>query len=112
VLALPDRDELWAAGFRVLPKLSERQLLAVSQRWLLGLALATLLLPILDLPATPLLQGLLAGLALTLAAAASWLCHRSLFPACTAHRLRHLLHLYLALLLLVLLTDALTSSQF
>jgi protoheme IX farnesyltransferase len=112
VLALPDRDELCAAGFRVLPKLSERQLLAVSQRWLLGLALATLLLPILDLPATPLLQGLLAGLALTLAAAASWLCHRSLFPACTAHRLRHLLHLYLALLLLVLLTDALTSSQF
>ena len=112
VLALPDRDELWAAGFRVLPKLSERQLLAVCQRWLLGLALATLLLPILDLPTTPLLQGLLAGLALTLAAAASWLCHRSLFPACTAHRLRHLLHLYLVLLLLVLLTDALTSSQF
>ena len=109
LLALPDRDELRSAGFRVLPELSERQLLAVSQRWLLGLTLATLLLPTLDLPATPLLQGLLVGLVLALAAAASWLCHQSLFPAQTARRLRRLLHLYLALVLLVLLTDALTK---
>jgi protoheme IX farnesyltransferase len=112
VLALPDRNELRAAGFRVLPELSERQLLAVSQRWLLGLALTTLLLPALDLPATPLLQGLLAGLALTLAAAASWLCQRNLFPANTAQRLRRLLHLYLALVLLVLLADALSKAHF
>ena len=109
LLALPDRDELRSAGFRVLPELSERQLLAVSQRWLLGLTLATLLLPTLDLPATPQLQRLLVGLALALAAAASWLCHQSLFPAQTARRLRRLLHLYLALVLLVLLTDALTK---
>jgi protoheme IX farnesyltransferase len=112
LLALPDRDELRSAGFRVLPELSERQLLAVSQRWLLGLALATLLLPTLDLPATPLLQGLLGGLALALAAAASWLCRRQLFPASTARRLRRLLHLYLALVLLVFLTDALTKRPF
>jgi len=112
VLALPDRDELRAAGFRVLPEFSERQLLAVSQRWLLGLALATLLLPTLDFPATPLLQGLLAGLALTLTAAVSWLCHQSIFAAITAYRLRRLLHWYLALVLLVLLTDALSRAQF
>jgi protoheme IX farnesyltransferase len=111
VLALPDRNELRAAGFRVLPELSERQLLAVSQRWLLGLALTTLLLPALDLPATPLLQGLLAGLALALAATASWLCQRHLFPASTAQRLRRLLHLYLALVLLVLLADALSKAH-
>jgi protoheme IX farnesyltransferase len=112
LLALPDRDELRSAGFRVLPELSERQLLAVSQRWLLGLALATLLLPTLDLPAAPLLQGLLGGLALALAAAASWLCRQQLFPASTARRLRRLLHLYLALVLLVFLTDALTKRPF
>ena len=112
VLALPDRNELRAAGFRVLPELSERQLLAVSQRWLLGLALTTLMLPVLDLPATPLLQGLLAGLALSLAATASWLCQRHLFPANTAQRLRRLLHLYLALVLLVLLADALSKAHF
>ena len=107
LLALPDRAELRATGFRVLPDLSDRQLLAVSHRWLLGLALATLLLPALDLPANPLLQGIIGGLALTLATTATWYWRRPLFPLQAARRLRSVLHLYLALTLLVLLADSL-----
>lgn len=105
LLVLPDRMELHAAGFRVLPEFSDRQLLAVSYRWVLGLAMATLLLPVLELPAVPLLQGVVAGLAVALAATASWLQHRSLFATHTAGKLRRLLHLYLGLVLLVLLLD-------
>jgi len=106
LLALPDREDLRTAGFRVLPDLSDRQLLAVSHRWLLGLALVTLLLPALALPAHPLLQGAIAGLALTLTVTSSWLWHRSLFATNTARRLRRLLYLHLALVLLILFTDA------
>jgi protoheme IX farnesyltransferase len=105
LLALPDRAELRAAGFRVLPDLSDRQLLAVSHRWLLGLALATLLLPALDLPAMPLLQGVVAGLTLTLVTTATWYLRSPRFPLQAARRLRSVLHLYLALTLLVLLAD-------
>lgn len=107
LLALPDRIELRAAGFRVLPELSDRQLLTVSYRWLLGLALITLLFPALNLPAAPLLQGMLTGLALTLAGAATWLLYRGSFAAVTARRLQRLLQLHLALALMLLLTDAL-----
>jgi predicted membrane-bound spermidine synthase len=106
-LALPDRTELRAAGFRVLPDLSDRQLLAVSHRWLLGLALSTLLLPTLGLPANPALQGMVGGLAVALATTATWYWHRPLFPLQTARRLRSILHLHLALILLILLTDSL-----
>lgn len=107
LLALPDRQELRAAGFRVLPELTDRQLLTVSHRWLLGLALVTLLLPALQLPAAPLWQGVVVGLAVALIATASWLQRRNLFAAYTAPRLRRLLHLYLGLVLLVLLLDCL-----
>lgn len=107
LLALPERDELRTAGFRVLPALSDRQLLAVSHRWILGLALATLLLPALSLPTSPLLQGVLAGLALALAIMSSWFWHRSLFAVGTSRRLRRLLSLYLASIMLVLFIDAL-----
>jgi protoheme IX farnesyltransferase len=109
LLALPEREELQAAGFCVLPALSDRQLLAVSHRWILGLALATLLLPALSLPATPLLQGVLAGLALALAIMTSWSWQRSLFTAVTAQRWRCTLYLYLGMILLVLCIDALHS---
>lgn len=105
LLALPDRDELRAAGYRVLPALSDRQLLAVSHRWLLGLALATLLLPTLALPAHPLLQGMVVGLALVLVITSSWFWYRSLFAAATARQLRRLLYLYLGLVLLTLFSD-------
>jgi len=107
LLAFPDRMELRAAGFRVLPELSDRQLLATSYRWVLSLAMATLLLPVLELPAEPLLQGVVAGLAVSLAATASWLQHRNLFATHTARKLRRLLHLYLGLILLILLLDCL-----
>jgi protoheme IX farnesyltransferase len=107
LLALPDRDELRTAGFRVLPALSDRQLLAVSYRWILGLALATLLLPALSLPASPLLQGVLAGLALALAIMSSWFRHCGLLAVDVSRRLRRLLYLFLGLILVVLFVDAL-----
>jgi protoheme IX farnesyltransferase len=110
LLALPDREELRAAGFHVLPDLSDRQLLAVSHRWLLGLALATLLLPALALPAHPLLQGVVAGLAVTLVIASSWFWRRGRFAIDIARRLRRLLYLYLGLVLLTLLVDGLRLS--
>lgn len=110
LLAIPEREELRAAGFRVLPELTDRQLLTVSHRWILGLALTTLLLPALSLPGKPLLQGALAGLALALALMSSWFRHRGLFPITTAWRLRRLLYLHLALTLLVLVTGALVPG--
>ena len=112
LLALPHRDELRTAGFRVLPDLTDRQLLAVGRRWMLGLALATLLLPALGLPASPLLQGGVAGLAVALAFATVWLYHRAVFVRDAARRLRRLLHLYLAMILLALLAAPLLPSIF
>ena len=109
LLALPERDELRTAGFRVLPELTDRQLLAISHRWILGLALITLLLPMLSLPGTPLPQGILVALAITLAIMSSWFRHRGLFAVNAAWRLRRLLYLHLALTLLVLCVDALIS---
>jgi protoheme IX farnesyltransferase len=105
LLALPDRDELKNAGFRVLPLLSDRQLLTVSHRWILGLALSTLLLPALDLPGNPLAQGVLIGLAAALAITATWAVCRGPFPAATARRLRRDLHIFLGIALLALVTD-------
>jgi len=107
LLALPDRAELSAAGFRALPSLSDRQLLAVSCRWIFGLALATLLLPLLDLPGDRLAQGSLTGLSLTLAGTTAWLQHRAFFAVATTGRLRRFLYLYLMVLLLILLGGAL-----
>lgn len=106
LLALPDRMELKAAGFRVLPELSDRQLLTISHRWLLGLALVTLLLPALALPTGSLLQWVIASLSLTLAITSSCFWHQNLFVTVTARRLRRLLYLHLALVLLILFTDA------
>jgi hypothetical protein len=74
---------------------------------MLGLALATLLLPALSLPASPLLQGVVAGLAMALAATATWFRHKAIFVHAAARQLRRLLHLYLALILLILLADVL-----
>ena len=112
LLALPDRAELTAAGFHALPALSDRQLLTVSCRWLIGLAIATALLPLLALPVTPLLQGTVSflALAMVLMALRYWL--RPLFPTRDARRLRSLLHLWLALTMGVLLADALLNIRF
>ncbi|NJC89385.1 MAG: protoheme IX farnesyltransferase [Desulfuromonas sp.] len=107
LLALPDRMELKAAGFRVLPEVSDQRLLVMSHRWLLGLALTTLLLPTLDLPATPVPQGILIGLTLAMVITASWHLRRGLFAVNATRKLCRLLHLYLGLVLLILLLGAL-----
>ncbi len=111
MLALPDRRELQATGFRVLPDgLSDHRLLLLSHRWILALCAASLLLPALRMIETPLLQWLVTGLAAALALGSTWLLARSPFPQKTARRLRIGLHLYLALLIICLLVQwALTA---
>lgn len=111
LLALPDREELRAAGFRVLPNLSDRQLLAVSHRWILGVAAATLGLIMLELVQAWPLQLLLAGAALILAVHSTRTAAAIAFPAETAHRLRIALLVHLALLLAILFLDTLLMIQ-
>jgi protoheme IX farnesyltransferase len=110
LLALPERGELRAAGFRVLPQLSDRQLLGVCLHWLWGLAVSTVLLVALGMPATPLLQGVVIGQAVILAVGAGQVCRKTLFAEQAARRLRRSLHLYLGLLLLALLADSLLTA--
>ncbi|TLM64996.1 MAG: protoheme IX farnesyltransferase [Deltaproteobacteria bacterium] len=112
LLAIPDRAELRAAGFRVLPELGDRQLVAVSRRWIVALALATALLPLLAIPAHPPAQGAVAGLALALAGGNAWLARRERFAVTAARRLRHLLHLHLALVLLAILAGTVAARSF
>lgn len=103
LLALPDREELAAAGYRVLPSpCSERQLLMRCHRWLLGLALATLLLPALGM-VTGLAAALAFLLGMLLACASSVLLQRPLFPVQAAFRLRIAVSFYLLLLLMLLI---------
>jgi heme o synthase len=111
LLALPDREELRAAGFRVLPELSDRQLLAVCHRWLLGVAAATLSLIMLGLVQSRPLQLVLGGAALLLAVHGTRTAAAIAFPAATARRLRIALLLHLALLLLTLLLDVILTNQ-
>lgn len=113
LLALPDRSDLAAAGFKVLPGgLSDRQLLAVSHQWVLGLAAVTLFLPLLEIVTHSLLQGVLAGLAASLAIMSTLLLRRPFFPLRAARKLRYGLHLYLGLVFLLLLTDGLLERLF
>jgi len=113
LLALPDRQELQATGFKVLPHgLTDRRLLLLSQRWILALCAAGLLLPLLRLVETPALQGIVAGLSLALALGSTWLLHRSPFPQVVARQLRMVLHLHLALLIACLLAEALLTRYF
>ena len=106
LLALPDRPELEAAGFKVLPAgLSDRQLLMTAHQWILGVAATTLLLPLLHLVGNMFLQGLLYGLAASLAVGSTWFSRKALFIQRIARRLRIVLHVYLAAVLLTLLLD-------
>ncbi len=106
LLALPDRAELQAAGFKVLPKsLSDRQLLLTAHQWILGLSATSLLLPLLELVRNAFLQGMLYGLAAALALCATWFSRKVLFVHRAARILRIGLHIYLALILLILLID-------
>ncbi len=114
LLALPDRDELRRVGFRVLPeKLSRLQLLNISHFWILGTVTATLLLPPMQLVNRPLLQGVIAGVAIVFAVWATRIQRKSLFVEKTAARLRMGLHLYLGLVLgTILLNGLLTRLPF
>lgn len=110
LLALPDRDELKQAGFKVLPeKLSRHQLLSISHFWILGMVTATLLLPPMRLVQLPLLQGLLAGLAVSFAIWTTGIQRKTLFLEKTSRRLRIGLHLYLGLVLATMLCDGLLA---
>lgn len=114
LLALPDRDELLRVGFKVLPnKLSSHQLLSISHFWILGMISATLLLPSLRLVQLPLLQGLVAGLAISFAVWTTRIHRKTLFVEKSAQKLRIGLHVYLGLVLgTILLNGLLTRMSF
>lgn len=106
LLALPDREELANVGFKVLPaKLSANQLLNISHFWILGLVSATLLLPVLNIVSLPLLQGVVAGLAITFAIWSTRIHRKTIFIEKTSHKLRIGLHLYLGLILGIILIN-------
>lgn len=113
LLALPDRAELQRAGFKVLPvNLSNPKLLHLCHFWSMALVSTTLLLPLLDLLAAPLLQSLVVGVALSFAVWATRLQRRALFIEATARRLRLGLHLYLGLVLGAILMEGLLARLF
>jgi protoheme IX farnesyltransferase len=108
LLALPDREELKQVGFKVLPKnLSGHQLLSISHFWILGMVTATLLLPPMNLVQLPILQGLIAGLAISFAIWATRVQQKTLFIEKTAAKLRVGLHIYLGLVLSCILLNGL-----
>ena len=108
LLAVPDRDEFKQAGFKVLPEnLSSQQLLNLSHFWILGLLTASLLLPVLNLISWPILQGLIALLALGFAVWGTRVQKTTLFIEKTAQKLRSGLHLYLGLVLGAVLANGL-----
>jgi len=100
LLALPDREELRRAGFKVLPaRFSAHQLISISHFWILGMITATLLLPLMHLVKVPVLQGMIAGLAISFAVWSTQIQRKTLFVEQTARKLRIGLHVYLALVL-------------
>ena len=108
LLAMPDRDELLRAGFKVLPgKMSGHQLLSISHFWILGMITATLLLPPFKLVQLPFLQSLVAGLAIAFAVWSTRVQRKTLFIEKTAQKLRIGLHLYLGLVLGTILLNGL-----
>ena len=113
LLALPDRDELVRVGFKVLPSnLSPHQLLSISHFWILGMISATLLLPPLHLVQLPLLQGLVAGLAIGFAVWTTRVQRKALFIEKSARKLRIGLHIYLGLILGTILLNGLFTRLF
>ncbi len=108
LLALPDRDELKRIGFKVLPdRLTGHQLLNISHFWILGMVTVTLLLPPMQLVQLPVLQGLIAGLAISFAIWTMRIQRKTLFIDKTAGKLRIGLHLYLGLVLGTILLNGL-----
>ncbi len=108
LLALPDREELKRVGFKVLPqKLSGHQLLSISHFWILGMVTATLLLLPMQLVQLPILQGVIAGLAISFAIWTTGVQKKTLFIEKTAAKLRIGLHIYLGLILGCILLNGL-----
>lgn len=108
LLALPDREELKRVGFKVLPQtLTGHQLLGISHFWILGMVSSTLLLLPMQLVQLPLLQGLIAGLAISFALWATRVQKKALFIEKAAARLRVGLHIYLGLILGCILLNGL-----
>jgi len=108
LLALPDRDELTLAGFKVLPAgLSNQKLLYVCHFWIMALTTVTLLLPVMHLLWSPLLQGLAVGSSLVFACWATRVQKSALFIETTVARLRFGLHLYLGVILATILLQGL-----
>ena len=108
LLAMPDREELLRAGFKVLPiKMSGHQLLSISHFWILGMITATLLLPVFELVQLPFLQSLVAGLAIAFAVWTTRVQRKNLFIEKSSQKLRIGLHLYLGLVLGTILLNGL-----
>lgn len=108
LLALPDRSELKRVGFKVLPQnLTGQQLLSISHFWILGMVTATLLIPPMQLVQIPILQGLIAGLAISFAVWTTRIQQKTLFIEKTAAKLRIGLHIYLGLILGCILLNGL-----
>jgi heme A synthase len=87
--------------------MSGHQLLSISHFWILGMITATLLLPPFKLVQLPLLQGLIAGLAIAFAVWTTRVQRKTLFIEKTAQKLRIGLHLYLGLVLGTILLNGL-----
>jgi hypothetical protein len=93
--------------------LSGHQLLSISHFWILGMVTVTLLLPVMQIVQLPVLQGLIAGLAISFAVWATRIQRKSVFIEKTAYKLRVGLHLYLGLVLgTILLNGLLTRLVF
>ena len=113
LLALPDREELKRAGFRVLPKnFTGGQLLNLSHAWILGMVAATLLLVSIRLVQLPILQGVIAGLAIAFAIWATRTHKKTPFVDIIAAKLRVGLHIYLGLILGSILLNSLFLRLF
>lgn len=113
LLALPDREELRRIGFRVLPRnFTGGQLLSLSHAWILGLVAATLLLSSIRLVQLPVLQGVIAGLAIAFAIWATRIHKRTPFVDQIAAKLRVGLHIYLGLILGSILINSLFIRLF
>lgn len=107
LLALPDRDELVRAGFKVMPaRFSSHQLVSISHFWTLGMITSTLLLPLMHLVQIPVLQGVVAGLAISFAVWSTHVQRKTLFAERTARKLRIGLHVYLGLVLSSILINS------
>ncbi len=108
LLAIPDRDELSLAGFKVLPSgLSNQKLLYVCHFWIMALTTASLLLPVMHLLWSIPLQVVAVGSSLAFACWATRVQKKSLFVEITVTRLRFGLHLYLGLILATILLQGL-----